>query len=121
MGSEQMGIYEQAAMVAHEANRAYCESIGDHSQPSWKDAPEWQKESARKGVTDIALGKIQSPRQSHESWFQHKLKEGWTYGPVKDPEKKEHPCMVGYDQLPWQQQRKDTIYFAVVKAVFNLI
>ena len=37
----------QIAMVAHETNRAYCESIGDNSQPKWEDAPEWQKEIQR--------------------------------------------------------------------------
>jgi len=26
------------AKVCHEANRAYCESIGDNSQLSWEDA-----------------------------------------------------------------------------------
>ena len=26
--------------------------------------------------------------------------DGWKYGPVKDPEKKEHPCFVPYDDLP---------------------
>ena len=32
------------------ANRAYCQMIGDNSQSTWEDAPEWQKQSARKGV-----------------------------------------------------------------------
>ena len=32
---------EQIAQVAHELNKAYCESLGDNSQPSWEDAPEW--------------------------------------------------------------------------------
>jgi len=41
---------EQVARVAHEANRAYCESIGDTSQVRWEDAPQWQRDSALKGV-----------------------------------------------------------------------
>lgn len=28
------------AQIAHEINKAYCESIGDTSQPSWEEAPE---------------------------------------------------------------------------------
>ena len=31
------------AKIAHEVNRTYCIEIGDDSQLSWKDAPEWQK------------------------------------------------------------------------------
>jgi hypothetical protein len=41
---------EQIARVCHEVNRAYCESLGDMSQPSWEDAPQWQKDSAMLGV-----------------------------------------------------------------------
>ena len=41
---------EDIAKVAHEVNRAYCEALGDTSQLSWEDAPEWQKASARAGV-----------------------------------------------------------------------
>jgi hypothetical protein len=38
------------AMVAHEVNKAYCQSIGDNSQPTWREAPEWQTDSAINGV-----------------------------------------------------------------------
>lgn len=38
------------AKLCHEANRALCETQGDISQPKWEDAPEWQVNSAIKGV-----------------------------------------------------------------------
>ena len=41
---------EQIARVAHEANRAYCLSLGDPSQLPWEEAPDWAKESAIDGV-----------------------------------------------------------------------
>src|SRR5437879_1359495 len=41
---------EQVAKICHEANRAYCETIGDNSQPTWEKAPQWQKDSAINGV-----------------------------------------------------------------------
>jgi hypothetical protein len=113
-------IFETAARTAHEVNRAYCQSIGDDSQPSWEAAPEWQQNSARIGVRAIADGSVGAPEQSHESWMQHKLDEGWKYGPVKDPEKKEHPAMVPYDQLPPEQRVKDALYFAVVTGILGL-
>ena len=34
---------KQIAKTCHEVNKAFCESIGDASQPSWNDAPQWQK------------------------------------------------------------------------------
>lgn len=106
------------ARVAHEANRAYCEMIGDESQPSWDFAPEWQRDSARNGVT-AHLGGNLTPQQSHEAWFRQKELEGWMYGPAKNVMRKQHPCMVPYDQLPVEQRRKDYIFKAVVEAFKN--
>ena len=40
----------QIASICHEANRAYCLSIGDESQPEWATAPDWQRVSAINGV-----------------------------------------------------------------------
>lgn len=66
---------EQVAKVCHEVNRAYCQALGDHSQPTWEDAPQWQKDSAMLGVklhTDKDVG----PEASHESWMAQKLADG---------------------------------------------
>jgi len=89
----------QIAQVAHEINRAYCQAIGDMSQPLWEDAPKWQKESAISGVDFHLSNPDALPSHSHESWMRQKTEEGWKYGPAKDPEKKEHPCYVPYNQF----------------------
>ena len=39
------------------------------------------------------------------------------YGPVKDLDAKQHPCMVPFEQLPVEQQAKDYIFRAVVHAL----
>ena len=104
------------ARTCHEVNRAYCQALGDMSQPSWEDAPGWQKESALMGVR-LHLGGDHGPEASHESWMAQKLAEGWVYGPVKNPEKKEHPCMVPFLELPKEQQAKDFIFRAVVHSL----
>lgn len=104
--------------ICHEVNKAYCEALGDFSQPHWEDAPDWQKASAQAGVLLHATGS-HGPQASHESWMKQKTDEGWVYGPVKDPEKKQHPCMVPFDQLPREQQAKDYIFRAVVNAVLT--
>lgn len=113
---EQATQMERIARICHEVNRAYCQSLGDMSQPYWHDAPEWQRSSARMGVDLHTMGDF-GPEASHISWMQQKQDEGWVYGPVKDAEKKEHPCMVPFDQLPREQQAKDFIFRAVVHAM----
>lgn len=107
----------EIAEVCHEVNRAYCAAIGDASQVSWIDAPEWQKESAIKGVLFKIQNPNASPERMHASWYTEKAEQGWTYGKVKDPEKKEHPCFVPYAELPQEQRVKDYLFSAVVEAM----
>jgi cytochrome c1 len=105
---------EQIARMCHEMNRVYCQLLGDYSQSLWEDAPEWQKESARVGVR-FRLENPDAPASAqHDSWMADKVAAGWVYGPTKDVEAKTHPCIVAYDQLPPEQQYKDTIFCAVV-------
>lgn len=105
------------AKVCHEVNRAYCASIGDLSQPSWDDAPEWQRTSAVNGVKFTRENPGATPADSHNSWLEEKRADGWKYGPAKDPEKKEHPCFVPYDELPAEQRTKDYLFQAVVRSL----
>lgn len=105
------------AKAAHEINRAYCQSLRDQSQPRWEDAPEWQRNSAIAGVKFHLDNPQAVPESSHQNWLAVKEQEGWVYGPVKDAEKKEHPCMVSFHELPREQQAKDYLFHAVVHAL----
>lgn len=112
---------EEIARVCHEANRAYCLALGDESQPRWEDAPEWQRQSAIQGVVNISNGRVSTPKDSHDSWLEQKAKEGWVYGVAKDPELKQHPCIVPYHQLPADQRMKDHLFFAIVRTLRSMI
>ena len=105
------------AKVAHEANRAYCQTLGDNSQVPWEEAPDWQKESAVNGVLMCKNTPTGGIKLSHESWMAEKLAQGWKYGPVKDVDKKEHPCLVPFDDLPKNQQIKDVLFTAIALAL----
>jgi hypothetical protein len=109
-------LYEACARAAHEVNRAYCLAIGDDSQPPWEVAPEWQRSSAVNGVRGVLVDG-NGPKESHASWLAEKEANGWKFGPVKDPEKKEHPCMVPYEQLPPEQRAKDDLFTHTVTIV----
>jgi hypothetical protein len=114
--TETLVATDDIARVCHEANRAYCASLGDFSQPSWDDAPTWQRESAINGVRAHLKSDLM-PRESHELWLKEKADAGWSYGAVKDAVKKVHPCFVPYDELPEAQKRKDSLFSAIVAAL----
>lgn len=111
---------EQIAEVCHEQNAAFCRTQGDTSQPSWADAPGWQKSSAVDGVVAIRSGRVTKPSDSHEGWLAEKERTGWKYGPVKNPEAKEHPCFVPYAALPPEQQVKDALFFGTATVLLAL-
>lgn len=43
----------------------------------------------------------------HEVWSQNRLKDGWTYGEVRDDTKKQHPCLIAYEELPESEKEYD--------------
>jgi len=105
------------AIVCHEANRAYCAGLGDYSQKPWAESPDWQKESAIKGVEFHLNNPWADEDSSHNSWLQEKEATGWKYGPVKDEAKKEHPCYVPFHDLPKHQQYKDRLFKNIVNSL----
>ena len=109
-----------AAIAAHEANRAYCQSIGDDSQLSWADCPEWQANSAIDGVAFAIKNNFPSPWHMHNNWLEQKVKDGWVYGEVKDAIAKTHPCIVSYDALPEAQRKKDDIFRDTIMKVLDI-
>lgn len=43
----------------------------------------------------------------HERWAQGRLNDGWKYGETRDDNKKEHPCLIPYDDLSEQERDYD--------------
>uniref|UniRef100_A0A4W6FCW0 Ryanodine receptor 2 n=1 Tax=Lates calcarifer TaxID=8187 RepID=A0A4W6FCW0_LATCA len=40
----------------------------------------------------------------HELWVMNKIELGWTYGAVRDDNKRQHPCLVEFCKLPEQER-----------------
>ncbi len=43
----------------------------------------------------------------HEVWARTRMEQGWTYGPVRDDARKQHPCLVPYAELPEEEKVYD--------------
>lgn len=120
--SNQVAIDKRIEIIAskcYEANKAYCESIGDTSQVSWAEATQSQRMSSISGVY-WRLSNLNAPAGAqHDKWMADKLAEGWVYGEVKDEVKKTHHCLIPYDQLPEVQRKKDDIFVDTVKKMIK--
>lgn len=107
----------EIAKVCHQANKAYCETLGDDSQLNFNKAPNWQVDSAINGVRFAQDNPDSTPEDSHKNWLKEKEADGWVYGEEKDTKKKTHPCIMAYGALPKDQRVKDSLFQAIVKAL----
>lgn len=111
----------QIAIVCHAVNLAYCAFLGDDSQKPWDEADDWQKESAEKGVAFLVENPEAGPDAIHANWMADKLADGWVFGEEKDADKKTHPSLVEFDELPEDQRLKDHLFSAVVRSMLPLV
>ncbi|MBE6192504.1 MAG: Ryanodine receptor Ryr [Rikenellaceae bacterium] len=49
----------------------------------------------------------QMAKNVHDVWAQSRINDGWTYGPERNDEKKHHPCLVEYEELPDSERAYD--------------
>lgn len=110
----------QVASLCHQVNREYCMALGDYSQETWDGAADWQRQSMLAGVEFRIKNPHAQPSASHESWLKMKLEDGWKYGPKKDPEKKEHPCCVPWEELAPEQRVKDYLSASIVMSLLTM-
>ena len=66
----------------------------------------------------IDTSKIKLPREltelvellaenTHNVWARQRLADGWHYGSERDDERRKHPCLVAYDELPESEKQYD--------------
>ena len=46
-------------------------------------------------------------KNEHDVWSAGRIAQGWTWGPKRDDEKKENPCLVPYEELPESEKEYD--------------
>lgn len=48
-------------------------------------------------------------KNTHENWAKQRIKDGWKYGVKRDDIKKEHPCLIAYEDLTEKEKEYDRI------------
>ena len=46
-------------------------------------------------------------KNTHDIWAAQRLAERWKYGAARNDERKEHPCLVSYEDLPENEKEYD--------------
>jgi hypothetical protein len=46
-------------------------------------------------------------KNTHDIWARQRLSDGWRYGPRRDDERKEHPCLIPYEELTETEKQYD--------------
>lgn len=63
----------------------------------------------------------QLAKNAHDNWARQRLAEGWKYGPHRDETRKEHPCLVPYEELPESEKQYDrSTALETIKAILAM-
>jgi hypothetical protein len=46
-------------------------------------------------------------KNTHDVWAENRIKDGWTYGEARDDAKKQHPCLIPYEELSDSEKEYD--------------
>jgi hypothetical protein len=58
---------------------------------------------------------------NHDNWALGRLREGWTYGPARNDELKQHPGLVPYSELSEGEKEYDRVTaMETLKAIYAL-
>lgn len=108
---------EQIAQVVHEAMSAYRAATGQDALPAWAEAEGWMRESTAAAVKFRRENPGAPDSAQHDQWAEEKRANGWTYAAVRDNDKKHHPMLIPYADLPEVERRKDALVGAVIDAL----
>lgn len=148
-------LLEKLAEAAHDV---FCEGLrekgyvyGSQTDPEekthssmkpYQDLPEYEKESNRDNVCDIAnklaaIGYVMVPARSneppfdfpgddleylaeleHQRWMTEKINAGWKHSPETEKENKLHSALLEWDELPEEEKEKDR---ALIQQIPNIL
>lgn len=104
--------------------RTAIEAIGaleatDVPVAPWTETDEDLKAAYMNTVAFYRKFKELTPKQVHDSFVAQATEDGWKVGPVNDPEKKENPLLVPYEELPSSHVLRDKVFYAVTRSLLS--
>lgn len=111
---------ESIAKVCHAAIAALNQSEG-WTYPLWDFLSPEDKDLFIGGVLEVLAHPGVTPEEIHNYWVADRAAAGWTFANVRSFERREHPSMVPFAQLPVTEQVKDTLFVNIVHALLPMV
>lgn len=113
-----LAVVMELARVSHEIVRGYREAIGDGTCPPWVQTTKDERMAAAQQVVTVLKFPALTAAELHSGFVDTMRDRGWTFGEVMDEEKKTHPLLVDYDQLPLQNRIEDALFCNTIRAIY---
>jgi voltage-gated potassium channel Kch len=144
-GSVRRDHLEDMARAGHRAYMAAAMARGETpavnpSMVPWEELPEDLREANRAQAADVeeklaaigcTIGATADDfaftdaevellaRREHDRWMAERRSRGWTFGPVRDDERKVHPKLVPWDELTTIDREKDRTAVRAIPGFFT--
>jgi len=60
-------------------------------------------------------------KNTHEVWSANRIADGWVFGDVRDDNKKTHPCIIPFEDLPESEKEYDrATSLETIKVILSL-
>lgn len=99
--------WDELPEALRESNRRFARGI-EAKLPlvSWELVEGEGKPEVHPLVVEAAEVELLAP-QEHERWRRDLEEDGWRIGSERDPERRTHPMLIDWDQLPEAEREKD--------------
>lgn len=110
----------QIARMYHAFNMGRQEIAGDDMPaPPWAYLPRSMRELSMDAVERIRRGVVVTAEDHHEIWFTSMTARGYVWGRDKDHERKTHPALLHWGDLPEQYRTAARMFVHIVSGLLD--
>ncbi len=110
---------EEISRLTYEVDRAVRGQMGQTSPP-WARQEASLKTEWRSKVASLKGNEGITPQTRHDDWVKDMITAGWKQGSVVDHDKKTHPSICQYGNLPDQVHLLDELFVAAVETCIEI-
>lgn len=87
----------------------------------WENISLEQRNSVKRGIASMLKHKRLTPENAHFEFYDLMTKEGWSYGPAYNADRKEHPALLAWEDLSELQKTTHIIFHSVVRGFQHIV